>query len=312
MATDVSPTFTIALRGYDKDQVDHYLENLCERTSETDNELFDLQEQSRYLETEHQRLGRRIEELEGAIRSETPHTVAALGERITLILTEAEEGAADTISQAEARADYVLGEAQLQAERLRQEAASSEAEARETLVAAQRQAEILAERIEAEGRTKAASIANDAELRARRRHEQIESWAQEVIANTQSEQAQLIEEFAKIRRHHEAQVQSLLGERDDAIAALRSLQGSLSRAVERIPVEPRRAAGAPIPAPSAVRPEIGAAKARDLVTDGDDHGATVVDQAPAEPAAPTRLTWAPRPDDTCADGAGEGDASQAG
>ncbi len=277
MAIDVSPNFTVALRGYDKDQVDHYLESMSERSSEADDQLYEMQEQTRYFEGEHQRLTSRIEELEEAIRSETPHTVAALGQRITLILSEAEEGAADTISQAEARAEYLVSEAEREAETTRRQAEMFSAQANETLAGAQRQAEALAERLEAEARGKATSIVGDAQLRAQRRHDQIEGWAQEVIARTQSEQVRLAEEFAKIRRHHDAEVQALLGERDDAIAALRSLQGSLNRAIERVPTAP------PAPTPTiGPLPAIAAERAQDRAEHTGQHAiamALPVDEA---------------------------------
>jgi DivIVA domain-containing protein len=234
MAIDVSPNFTMALRGYDKDQVDQYLDSLSERTSDADEQLYELQEQSSYLESEHERLLARVEELESAIRTETPHTVAALGQRITLILSEAEEGASDTITQAEARAQYLVSEAERLAETTRRQAEMFSSQANETLAGAQRQAEALAERLEAEARGRAASIVGDAQMRAQRRHDQIESWAQEVIVRTQADQARLTEEFVKVRRQHDADLQALLGQRDDAVTALRTLQGALIRAIERV------------------------------------------------------------------------------
>jgi DivIVA domain-containing protein len=241
MAIDISPNFTMALRGYDKDQVDQYLESLSERTSQADDQLYEMQEQSSYFESEHERLLARVEELEHAIRTETPHTVAALGERITLILSEAEEGAADTISQAEARAEYLVSEAERLAETTRRQAEMFSAQANETLAGAQRQAEALAERLEAVARGRAASIVGDAQVRAQRRHDQIESWAQEVIARTQADQARLTEEFAKVRRQHEAELHALFGQRDDAVAALRGLQSALNRAIERVSPKPESA-----------------------------------------------------------------------
>jgi DivIVA domain-containing protein len=270
MAIDVSPNFTVALRGYDKDQVDQYLESISERSSEADDQLYEMQEQTRYLENERERMLGRVEELEEAIRTETPHTIAALGQRMTLILSEAEEGAADTVSQAEARATYLVSEAEKEAETVRRQAEMFAAQANETLAGAQRQAEALAERLEAEARSRAGSIVGDAQLRAQRRHDQIESWAQEVIARTQAEQARMVEEFGQIRRQHEAEVQALLVERDDAIAALRSLQGSLNRAINRVPVDPQPSISTPTLAPA---PAISAERAQERVEHTGSHKA---------------------------------------
>lgn len=235
MAIDVSPRFTLSLRGYDKDEVDDYLESVVARTSEADTELYELRERARQLETEHQRLIDRIDELEDAIRGETPHTVRALGERITLILTEAEAGAAETLTQARMRADALVSEAESDAETMRRQALMFQAQANETLAGAQRQAEELAEQLEAGARTRVASIVSDAEGRARRRQEQIEGWAQEVIARTHAEQQKMSEEFAALRRRHEAHVVNLMAQRDEVVDALRSLQAALGRAVDGVP-----------------------------------------------------------------------------
>jgi cell division septum initiation protein DivIVA len=278
MAIDLTPRFTVSLRGYDKDEVERYLAGVSDRATQAEEQLYELQEQTRYLEEEHDRLVTRVEELEAAIRSETPHTVGALGERITLILNEAEEGASETLTQAKAEAEYLVSVAEEEAETLRRQSAMSAAQAAEALAAAQqeavetitaadqhaaetiaaadqhaaetvatadrraaealvtgqRKADELAQRLEAEARAEAAAILRDTEDRAERRQAQIEVWAQEMIAHTQAEQARLTDEFALIRRGHEAEVRSLVGDRDDAMAAIRSLQASLVRAVEAV------------------------------------------------------------------------------
>jgi cell division septum initiation protein DivIVA len=246
MAIDVTPRFTLSLRGYDKDEVDEYLESLSAHTVEVDARIGEYEERYRRLDSERQRLLSRIAELEAAIRSETPHTVRALGERITLILSEAEAGAEETLAQARARADYVIAEAQDQAETLRRQASMAHAQANETLAGAQRQAEDLAARIESEAKSRAAVIVADAEGRARRRQEQIESWAQEVITRTQADQARMTEEFAAIRRRHESDVAELASQRDEVLVTLRTLQRSLGRAVERATPVSAPASGAPI------------------------------------------------------------------
>src|SRR5579875_3246760 len=138
MAVDISPRFTLSLRGYDKDEVDDYLESVSARSSEADTQLYECHERARSLEGENNRLLARIDELEEAIRHETPHTVRALGERITLILSEA---------QAEARAEVIVGDARNEAETLRRQATMYAAQASETLAGAQRQAQELTERL---------------------------------------------------------------------------------------------------------------------------------------------------------------------
>jgi DivIVA domain-containing protein len=285
MAIDLSPRFTVSLRGYDKEEVERYLATVSERSAQTDDQLYELQEQNRYLEEEHERLAGRVEELEGAIRSETPHTVGALGQRITLILNEAEEGAAETLTQAKSDADRLLAVARGEAEVLRGQASTSAKEAADTLTAARRQADDLTQRLEMEAKARASSILNDAEHRAQRRQDQIEKWAQEMIAHTQAEQARLTDEFAMIRRGHEAEVRTLTGDRDDAITALRALQASLAQAVERVEASRPRTPGAGSQ-PSA---EAGTASAR---------SGSATDVILDEPAAPDT---APEPEDVVLD-----------
>ncbi len=236
MVTDLTPRFTVSLRGYDKDEVDEYLESLAAHATDADGELMAHRQRNRDLDSEVQRLAARVRELEDAIRTETPHTVRAIGERITLILSEAEAGATETLAQAESRADQLLAQAREEAEDLRREATTELAEAREVREESQRAAEEQLQRAEAEAKARASAILNEAESRARRRQAQIEGWAQEVIAATQADQAQMAEEFALLRRRHESELIELTTRRDDVVASLRSLQQSISRAVERIPL----------------------------------------------------------------------------
>lgn len=270
MVTELTPRFTVSLRGYDKDEVDDYLESLAAHATDSDGELMAHRQRSRDLESEVQRLGGRVRELEDAIRTETPHTVRAIGERITLILSEAEAGATETLAQAESRSDQILAQAREEAEELRQQVTTELAEARQAREEAQRAAEEQLERAEAEAKARASAILNEAEARARRRQAQIEGWAQEVITATQADQAQMTEEFALLKRRHESELIELTTRRDDVVASLRSLQQSISRAVDRIPLSSTDdlAAVGSAPEPARSGDEVVLA-AEPLATDGD-------------------------------------------
>ncbi len=238
MATDLTPRFTVTMRGYDKSEVDEYLESLAVHANDADGELTASRQHQRELESEVARLRARVGELEDAIRSETPHTVRAIGERITLILSEAEAGATDTLAQAQSRAEQLVTEAREEAEELHRRASEALAEAQATSAEAHREAEEHLARTESEARARATAILGEAEARARRRQAQIEGWAQEVIAATQADQAQMAEEFALVRRRHEAELADLLSRRDEVVAGLRDLQLAITQAVERVPVPP--------------------------------------------------------------------------
>lgn len=290
MAIDISPRFTVSMRGYDKDEVERYLATVSERTSLTDDQLYELQEQNRYLEEEHERLAARVGELEAAIRSETPHTVGALGERITLILNEAEEGASETLALARVEAERIVAQAQSEAQALHRQAEAAAKQGADTLVAARRQADELTQRLELEAKARASSILNDAEHRAQRRQDQIEKWAQEMIAHTQAEQARLADEFAIVRRGHEAEVRALTGDRDEAIAALKTLQASLAQAVERFSASgrPRSLAGSP-PDAGGVEPELSLEDDRP----GDNGAEEVFASAPPAPSGAASVSASP-------------------
>jgi hypothetical protein len=138
-----------------------------------------------------------------------------------------------------------------------------------------------------EAKARASSILNDAEHRAQRRQDQIEKWAQEMIAHTQAEQARLFDEFAMIRRGHEAEVRALTGDRDDAITALRALQASLAQAVERVEASRPRTPGAGSQPSTEAASRAGEATDVDLV----DGPAAPQEAGPeAEAVAPTTAT----------------------
>src|SRR3984957_18724456 len=95
-----APSFTVSLRGYDREEVDEYLDSLAEALGQVE----EAEEHSRRLQSHVAKCNSRIKELEDRIRNDTPKSGAALGERIGLLLTTAEETAADTVAQAEASA----------------------------------------------------------------------------------------------------------------------------------------------------------------------------------------------------------------
>lgn len=221
MTVDLSPRFTLSLRGYDKDEVDEYLESLVEHSNDVGSALGAARERIRQLEE-------RLTEVEAR---DVPSGARMVGDRVAAILQEAEAAAADAVSQAQAQAEYLLEEARQEADTLRRQAAAATAEAREALDAAQRSAEDQLQRAESEAKGRASAIIAEGEARARRRQAQIEGWAQEVIQATQADQARLAEEFVETRRRHEEDLNALTKRRDEALATLRQLHTSLTEAI---------------------------------------------------------------------------------
>lgn len=218
-----TPNFTITLRGYDREEVDRYLDSLG--SSLDDNE--DLQERNHRLQAQTQRLSARVKELEELLQAEPPKSGAALGQRIGMLLHQAEEAAAEAIAGAETRARQIQAEAQARADALIAEADAKLASAEATLHQAVAKAEEQAERIEAAARTHAEEILAEAEARASARARQIEQWAEQVVSHTRAEEARMFREIQQRKEAAESELLSLSEERSRAMQTLRSLHRSI-------------------------------------------------------------------------------------
>ena len=172
-----SPSFTVSLRGYDREEVDHYIDSLAEALEQVD----DSSEQNHRLQAHINQLNARIRELEGRINAEPPRSGAIVGERIGILLREAEEAASETVARAETRAEAILSSAD-----------AKEQEADEIVRAALARGEDQSRRIESAARAEAAEIVAEAEARATARTRQIEQWAEQVISHTRAEEARML------------------------------------------------------------------------------------------------------------------------
>ena len=108
-----APSFTVSLRGYDRMEVDEYLDSLAEALGQV--EL--AEQRSLSLQAEVDRQKARISDLERRINSEAPRNGVVLGERIAILLRTAEETASDTLERAdqEARQTEATAEAKASA-----------------------------------------------------------------------------------------------------------------------------------------------------------------------------------------------------
>ena len=92
-----APSFTVSLRGYDRMEVDEYLDSLAEALGQV--ELAEQRSQGLLAEVDRQKA--RIADLERRINSEVPRNGVVLGERIAILLRSAEETAGDTLDRAD-------------------------------------------------------------------------------------------------------------------------------------------------------------------------------------------------------------------
>ena len=199
------PSFTVSLRGYDREEVDEYLDSLAEALGQVE----EAEEHSRRLQSHVAKCNSRIRELEDRIRNDAPKSGAALGERIGLLLNAAEDAAADTVTEAQANAARIVGAAEARA-----------AEAEELLRNATCQADEQAHRIETVARGEAAEIVAEAEARATARTRQIEQWAEQVVSHTRAEEARQYLEQQRAKDTAVLELQRLADQRATATATL--------------------------------------------------------------------------------------------
>ena len=211
-----APSFTVSLRGYDREEVDEYLDSLAEALAQVE----EAEEHSRRLQAHVARCNTRIKELEDKIRTDTPRTGAALGERIGILLHQAEEAAADVVARAEADASRTVAAAEARV-----------AEAEELMESATTRAEDQARRIETVAKGEAAEIVAEAEARAAARTRQIEQWAEQVISHTRAEEARMFVEQQKAKEVAATELRSLAEQRRTAAATLLSVREAIGRAV---------------------------------------------------------------------------------
>jgi DivIVA domain-containing protein len=228
-----NPSFTVSLRGYDREEVDDYLDSLAEALEQVDN----AEEHTRQLQAHINRLNARIKDLEDRLGSDSPKSGLLLGERIGILLRQAEETAEETVTRAEAQAARIITSAEQRAE-----------EAEQVVRSATTRGEEQARRIEASARTDAAEIIAEAEGRATARTRQIEQWAEQVISHTRAEEARMLQEQKAARERFAAEMADLEKQRDSAQRTLSELRDMLGHAIGIVAPEPEKEATAPEPA----------------------------------------------------------------
>jgi len=267
-----SPSFTVSLRGYDREEVDHYIDSLAEALEQVD----DSSEQNRHLHATVNRLNARIKELEDRINAEAPRSGAMVGERIGILLREAEEAASDTVTRAETKAAAIVAEAE-----------AKESEADDIVRAALARGEDQSRRIESAARAEAAEIVAEAEARATARTRQIEQWAEQVISHTRAEEARMLREQQERRKAAKAELQFLRDQHDDASRVLTELRDALGQALGL--VEPAATA-----LPNETEPELSGAEGRDFAGDEAPVGIEAGGTSDASMETHTEFEEAPR------------------
>ena len=220
-----NPSFTVSLRGYDREEVDDYLDSLAEALEQVDA----AEEHTRQLQAHINRLNARIKELEDRMSSESPKSGMLLGERIGILLRQAEETAEETMTRAEAQAAKIVSVAEQRAE-----------EAEQVVRSATARGEEQARRIESAARTDATEIIAEAEARATARTRQIEQWAEQVISHTRAEEARMLGDQKVARERFAVEMADLESKRVAAQQTLSELRDALGNAIGIVTIEPEK------------------------------------------------------------------------
>lgn len=223
--------FTLTFRGYDKAEVDEYVESLWDRQAEASSALEEAEATIVSLEADVQAHALRVAQLESCVRDESPRTIAALGERVTLILEQAEDAAAETMVSAQQEADAIRHNAALAAERVTKDAASHVAELETNATTTVRIAVEQARQLEADARRSATQILDDAEEQAQGRISDITQWVSRVRAQIKAEQIQAAEEFHAARDQRQTELRHISARRDGVLDSLRRVCESVTETI---------------------------------------------------------------------------------
>jgi cell division septum initiation protein DivIVA len=238
-----TPSFTISLRGYDKEEVDEYVDSLREGHDVDAEALEEAGAAIARLEDENARLSERAGDLESCLRVETPRSIFALGQRLTLILEQAEDAAGETVAQANEEAERLVADATASADATLRRAAqqASEAEARAATITKEAEtraaavtlvAEEAARRTEEDVRRKAEGLLAGAEARATARSEEMEAWAARMHAHLRQERDKAAEEFARVWEQRQTDLRHLADRRTELVASLDDMREALNQTVE--------------------------------------------------------------------------------
>ncbi len=226
-----SSQFTLTFRGYDKAEVDDYVESLWDRQAETTSALEEAEEAIVSLEAKVQAHVQRVADLESCVRDENPRTIAALGERVTLILEQAEDAAAETVVAAQQEADAIRQNAAQAAQRVTQHAASHASELETSAAVIVRTASERARQLENDARRSATQILDEAEAQAQARISDITDWVNRVRAQIKAEQIQAAEEFFAARNQRQAELHDIVARRDGVLDGLRTVCESVTETI---------------------------------------------------------------------------------
>lgn len=228
---ELAQEFAVTVRGYDRAQVDSYVDTLREwlgnatfRMEASEAENTGLREQVVMLRT-------RLAQLEQKVDENPPRTIEALGDRVSRILLLAEEGAVAVQADAEAEAVAILGRARQEADDLLRAAKARHAEAEAFVAGASQQAQALVLQAESRALEAANRLRAEAEARAAAREAEAAERAENLVEGAESERGRILLRLAQEKVGIGNELRRLAAERDDLRDGLTRLKESLHRTI---------------------------------------------------------------------------------
>jgi len=234
LTPELAPEFAVTVRGYDRAQVDEYIDWLREWLSNATVRMESAEADSGQLREQLRRLQLRVEELEVETSDQPPRTIGALGDRMTRILALAEEGAATVRADAEAEAERVRAEARAEAEALVRTTQEQQAELDGRLASANEQADRTVHDAETRAAETTALLMLAAESRAKATEADAEQRARELVDRAQQERARILEQLTTEKGALDAHLEGLMARRTEVLAGLSQLHEALGTTIAEV------------------------------------------------------------------------------
>lgn len=249
LTPELAPEFAVTVRGYDRAQVDEYIDWLREWLSNATVRMESAEAESARLREQVERLQMRVDDLQAETSGEPPRTIGALGERMTRILELAEEGAAAVRADAETEAERLLARARSEAEGQVRGTQQRQAELDGKLADANERAQQTVAQAEARAADAVARQMHDAEAKAKAWEAQARERARELVEGAQLQRSAVLEQLNTEKAALDAHLAALAAQRAEILASLSRLHESLASTIVEVPVAAR-----PVPAPSPASP----------------------------------------------------------
>jgi cell division septum initiation protein DivIVA len=267
LTPETTPEFSVTVRGYDRAQVDEYIDWIREWLGNATTRMKAAEGESAQLREQLHRLQERLGDLEAERGHESPKSIAALGDRVTRILQLAEEGAAAIRAEIVSEAQQTVARARVEADELTRTTAQRQSELEGLLARASEQAQQTVQQAEvkaaeshkeAEARAAGAAkqIMSEAESRAAAKEAQAEQRARDLVQTAEAEHAKHLEHHATQKAQMASEIQSLSSQRDEIWSGLTKLRETLQSTLGQLPGGNDRNGSAVPPAePSRPAPE---------------------------------------------------------